>query len=408
MQHQPIRARKLQDYSQWLTFRQTAKLEKEAKEFQGMRVYEVNSTAEGGGVAELLRSQIPLMRGLGVDARWLVIPPDNRFFNITKHFHNALQGGLAGLPDDLEYYDQYTRGIVDSLPRDGDLYILHDPQTLGLIPFLADKPVVWRCHIDLTCADPHAFAWLRRRLRAVDNTIFSLQSYVAGIAKASIVYPSIDPLQPKNQPLSDIVANKLIGNLGVDPSRPFITQISRYDIFKDPVGVLEVARRLQALLPGLQCVLLGNYASDDPEGRVMYESVVEAAKGMPDTHILVNVDDNERVVNALQSRATAVMQYSSREGFGLTVTEAMWKEALVCARPVGGISLQIKNRQTGIVLSGNHDRDARLIACAFKDKSRIKRLKTSARNHVEKNFITPVMLTEYLKAYRQGMQSARS
>lgn len=371
-------------------------------------MYEINSTATGGGVVELLRSQIPLMRGLGIDAQWLVLPPDDRFFAITKQFHNALQGGRDSLPEDLEYYDVYTQQIANSLPRDGDLYILHDPQTLGLIPFLADKPVVWRCHIDLTNAEPHTFAWLRRRLRSVDGAIFSLESYTSGIEHTSIVQPSIDPLQSKNQPLSEAVADKLIAQLGIDPSRPFITQISRYDMFKDPIGVLEVARRLQVIMPRLQCVLLGNYADDDPEGEAMYQTVVVAAEGMPDTHILVNVKDNERVVNALQTRAAAVLQYSSREGFGLTVTEAMWKGALMCARPVGGILLQVKNGKTGITLTGKHDYDAQRIAHVLQDAKIARRLGAAAHHHVEKNFITPVMLSEYLAAYRKAMQAAQA
>ncbi len=407
MQQQSVRARKLSDYSPWLTKRQTAKLEDAARYFQDKRVYEINATANGGGVVELLRSKIPLMRGLGIDARWLVLPPDDRFFNITKQFHNALQGGRDSLPEDLEYYDIYTQKIATSLPRDGDLYILHDPQTIGLIPFLADKPIIWRCHIDLTNAEPHTYAWLRRRLRGVDHTIFSLQSYTTGIDNASIVYPSIDPLQSKNRSLSDTTADKLVQELGIDINRPFLTQISRYDMFKDPLGVLEVARRVQAFLPGLQCVLLGNYADDDPEGEAMYRSVLIEAEGMIDTHVLVNVDDNERVVNALQSRAAAVIQYSSREGFGLTVTEAMWKEALVCARPVGGILLQVKNGKTGIALTGKYDYDAQRIAHVLQDRGLAKRLSASAHVHVEKNFITPVMLTEYLRAYRRGLQAAR-
>lgn len=401
MLHQAVKPTQLASYISFLTKRQMAKLESSAEKLRGKKIYEINSTATGGGVVELLQSQIPLMQGLGLQAEWLVLPPDERFFAITKQFHNALQGGRDSLPEDLEYYDVYTQKIAPTLPRDGDIYILHDPQTLGLIPFLADKVVIWRCHIDLTNAEPHTFSWLRRRLRAVDGSIFSLPSYTAGIENTHIIYPSIDPLRPKNIALSDAESTALLTEIGVDIDRPFITQISRYDIFKDPIGVLEVVRRVQKSIPDLQCVMLGNYADDDPEGEEMYHKVQEVAKGMANTLVLVNVPDNEKVVNALQSRAATVTQYSSREGFGLTVTEAMWKGALVCARPVGGISLQIKNRKTGIVLTGDHSHDADRIIRLLSASNDHQDIREAARAHVEKNFITPVMLNSYLDTYQK-------
>lgn len=401
MQQQSLRARNLSDYSSWLSQQQQDLIASEARYFHGKRIYEINATATGGGVMEMLRSKIPLMRGLGIDARWLVLPPDDRFFAITKQLHNALQGGQRGLPKDIEYYDTYTQKAIGSLPHDGDLYILHDPQTLGLIPALAGKPVIWRCHIDLTDADLSTFAWLRKYLQGVDRSIFSLESYTVGINNTSIVYPSIDPLEPKNMLMDDALANRLISNLGIDTARPFITQISRYDIFKDPIGALEVMRRTQAMMPGMQCVLLGNYADDDPEGDDVYKQVVNASKNMPDTHILVNVEDNERVVNAMQSRATAVIQYSSREGFGLTVTEAMWKGALVCARPVGGIKLQIADSKTGVAFTGAHQYDADRLSKTLQDRSLTARIGAMAHDHVERNFITPVMLLDYLKVYKK-------
>ncbi len=401
MLRQVIKPTKITNYAAYLTKRQTVKLESLAKKLQGKKIYEINSTATGGGVVELLQSQIPLMQGLGLQAEWLVLPPDERFFTITKQFHNALQGGRDSLPEDLDYYDVYTQKIAATVPRDGDIYILHDPQTLGLIPFLADKVVIWRCHIDLTNAEPHTFSWLRRRLRAVDGSIFSLPNYTAGIENAHIVHPSIDPLRPKNITLPEARSTALLTQIGVDVSRPFITQISRYDIFKDPIGVLEVARRVQETMPELQCVMLGNYADDDPEGKDMYLKVREAAKSMSHALVLVNVSDNEEVVSALQSRAAAVMQYSYREGFGLTVTEAMWKGALVCARPVGGISLQIKNRKTGVVLTGNHNHDASRIVRLLGSSNDHHDIREAARAHVEKNFITPVMLSDYLDVYQK-------
>ncbi len=399
MQEQRLSPHRLAEYRQWLTQRQVVKLESLAGDLAGKKIYEINATAIGGGVVELLQSQVPLMMGLGLDAHWLVLPPDKRFFTITKQFHNALQGGRDDPPDDIEYYDEYTQRVAKSLPRDGDIYVLHDPQTLGFIPFLAGKTVIWRCHIDLTNAEPRTLAWVRRRLRSVSRSIFSLQSYTAGMPNTAIVYPSIDPLLPKNQVMNKAAAEKVLHRHGIKADQPIVTQISRYDRFKDPLGVIEICALVRAKIPDLQCVLLGNYATDDPEGSVVYKEVVAAARKLPNTFLIVNAPDNDELVNALQSRADVVVQNSNREGFGLTVTEAMWKRALVCGRPVGGIVLQIKNRRTGLYFNGSHEADAKILARALEAKGLRSRLGQAAHETVEKHFITPVMLAEYLAVY---------
>lgn len=399
MQEQSFHAQPLSSYDSWFGRRASNRLEALAATISGRRVYEINSTATGGGVVELLRSQLPLMRGLNIDAHWLVLPPDERFFTITKQLHNALQGGRDSLPEDIEYYDEYSRRVGPTLPLDGDLYILHDPQTLGLIPYLQDKRVIWRCHIDLTDAEPSTYAWVRRRLSGVNRSIFSMPSFAAGVDNASIVAPSIDPLQPKNQPLSQAQASSLLMNIGVDMSRPFVTQISRYDQFKDPIGVVEMYRYAVKQLPELQLVMLGNYATDDPEGDTVFRNVKQAARDLKSALILVNIENNELIVNALQSRATAVIQYSSREGFGLTVTEAMWKRALVFTRPVGGIVSQIKDRKTGLYLTGKRESDARRIITAIESVDLRDRLGAAAHDHVQSHFITPVMVADYLAVY---------
>lgn len=399
MQEQPIRAQPLSSYDPWFGGRGRGRLESLAATIAGKRVYEINSTATGGGVVELLRSQLPLMCGLNIDAHWLVLPPDDRFFAITKQFHNALQGGRDSLPDDIEYYDEYSKRVGPTIPLDGDLYILHDPQTLGLIPYLHGKPVIWRCHIDLTDAEPSTYAWVRKRLSGVSRSIFSMPSFAAGIDSTAIVAPSIDPLQPKNQPLSEAQAGSLLTGLGIDISRPFVTQISRYDQFKDPIGVIEMYRSALKQMPELQLVMLGNYATDDPEGETMFHKVRQAAGDLKQAQILVNIENNELIVNALQSRATGVIQYSSREGFGLTVTEAMWKRALVLTRPVGGIVSQIKDRKTGVYLKGETEVDARRMIAAIGSDDLRDRLGAAAHDYVQSHFITPVMVADYLAVY---------
>ncbi|MFO0862549.1 MAG: glycosyltransferase [Candidatus Saccharibacteria bacterium] len=369
---------------------------------KGKKVVEINATSFGGGVAELLRSQVPLMRELGIDVDWYVLPPDDRFFTTTKQLHNCLQGICPLHPEiDLDYYQAYSDGIAKHLPE-ADIYILHDPQTLGLAKHLKAKHVVWRCHIDLSDADTATHDWLKQHYQHITKAIFSLEAYVHGLdrAKTAIVHPAIDPFNKKNRLLTQEECRVIIARQAIDQNRPYILQVSRFDKFKDPLGVLHIFAELKKRVPDLQCVLMGNYATDDPEGIEYYKVVHTLAKKVDpyNAHIIVQADD--LTINAFQRQAVVVIQNSTKEGFGLTVTEALWKKKIVFSRPVGGIALQIINNKTGYYLTDNTNTSAHKIAEVLSDDSaNQKHITQTAHQLVRKRFITPIMVRDYLRVY---------
>lgn len=376
-----------------------------AKPLAGKKIVEINSTAVGGGVAELLSSQIPMCHELGLDADWYVIPPDDRFFATTKGLHNCLQGECAiDAVLDFEYYQQYLSQIAKSLPP-ADLYVLHDPQTLGLVPFIKNIPMIWRCHIDLTEADPAAFEWLTSYYQYFKRVIFSLDAYVHGLdrSKVSIVHPAIDPLTPKNIKLREADVVKSLAKYKLDLKTPYILQVSRFDKFKDPIGVIEMYKSLKPKNPDLQCLLVGNYATDDPEGKEYYEVVQKKAREVAGDGVQIIVGADDTTVNALQQNASIVIQNSTREGFGLTVTEAMWKKRVVFSRPVGGIALQIIHNKTGYYLSDNPTANEALMNEVLNRHYIYNMLAVDAHRHVKENFVTPKMLADYLTVYAKAL-----
>lgn len=392
----------LSKYSEFIQPHQIDELKQLAAALRGKKIVEINATSFGGGVAELLRSQIPLMRELGLDIEWYVLPPNDQFFDITKQLHNCLQGICPLHPNvDVEFYEAYSDSIAMSLPE-ADIYILHDPQTLGLAKHLVGKKVIWRCHIDLTAAEASTHDWLKQHYQYFSKVIFSLESYVTGLArdKTAIVHPAIDPFSKKNQPLNDQECHQIIAQHSVDQTRPYILQVSRFDKFKDPLGVLHIFSELQKQMPEAQCVLMGNYATDDPEGLEYYKVVHKLAKQIDpyNIHIIVQADD--LTINAFQHQAAVVLQNSTKEGFGLTVTEALWKQKIVFSRPVGGIALQIINNKTGYYLPDNDGKSAHKIAQVLSDSSESKKAITQAAYQlVKKRFITPIMVKDYLRVY---------
>ncbi len=373
-----------------------------AAKLKGKKIVEINATSFGGGVAELLRSQIPLMRELGLDIDWYVLPANDQFFNITKQLHNCLQGICPLHPNvDIEYYQAYLDDVAKNLPE-ADIYILHDPQTLGLAQHLQNKKVIWRCHIDLTAAEDSTHNWLTQHYQYFSKVIFSLESYMAGIEKnkAAIVYPAIDPFSKKNYLLSDQECQKIITQHPIDINKPYILQVSRFDKFKNPLGVLHIFSELQKQMPEMQCILMGNYATDDPEGQEYYKSVHKLAKQIDPYNIHIIVQTDDITINAFQRRAAAVIQNSNKEGFGLTVTEALWKQKIVFSRPVGGITLQILNNKTGYYLVDEDSLSANEIVKVLRGGEKHSAIVTRAGHElVKKKFITPIMVRDYLRAY---------
>jgi len=373
-----------------------------AKRLRPKQIVEINSTSEGGGVAEMLKSYIPLMNDLGLKVAWRVLMPDPQFFRITKTIHNCLQG-ICPLPpaEELKYYNEYLARQSRYLPP-ADLYVLHDPQTLGLIDHLPPEAnVIWRCHIDLTSSDHSTLEWVRGYYDRCAQVIFSLDNYALGIDKdkITIIRPAIDPLSDKNRPLSAAEIKTALSEFNVEPERPFITQISRYDKFKNPIGVLDIFAGLKQKMPDLGCVLMGNYATDDPEGYPYFQELRRKVTDLKLPNIRLITKDDDTLVNALQRSARAVLQNSSREGFGLTVTEAQYKGNLVFARPVGGIALQVIEGKTGFYLFDDAQQNIDRIHRVLANRDEFAGIQKAAVRHVRDHFLITRMLRDHLELY---------
>ncbi|MDP3991827.1 MAG: glycosyltransferase [Candidatus Colwellbacteria bacterium] len=375
-----------------------------SRPLKGKRVVHINSTANGGGVAEILISLVPLQRSLGVDSRWFVVNPPAKFFEITKKFHNALQGAnIKFSKSELDYYlkinKQFGRALKDIK---ADLFVIHDPQPLASWHFAERlEPAISRIHIDLSTPNKQLLEFLLPYLNDYDKVIFSLNSFVPKglpVGKVAIIPPAIDPLVPKNEPMSLKAARKVLAGLGIDIKRPIVAQVSRFDPWKDPTGVINAYRLARKKIVGLQLILLGNAtAKDDPESAMMIEKVKRHAGEDPDIH-LVNVDNN-MLVNAVQTGADIVLQKSIREGFGLTATEALWKGKPVIAGNVGGLALQIDNPHNGILVEKSTTA-AEAIVKLFNDKSFAAELGREAHKSVLKNYLITRLLRDHHRLYR--------
>ncbi|MDP4038414.1 MAG: glycosyltransferase [bacterium] len=408
MQEVQLENKTIEDYREIVGNEVIDDLIKNAAPLKNKKIIEINSTSAGGGVAEILKAKIPLLRNLGVDASWLVIPPDDDFFKVTKNIHNCLQGncGQALKKTDTDYYIRYLNQISEKLPTDADLYVLHDPQTLGLINHLKGKKVIWRCHIDLTEADQKALEWIQSFYPRFNKIVFSLDEYVKGFEhkKTTIIHPAIDPLSTKNKFLRTYEAKKIITDLDVNTDKPYMLQVSRFDKFKDPIGVLKIFSMVRKFIPNLQCVLMGNYATDDPDGKIYYDLVMEKAQELKRHNIHIINKSDDLAVNALQTLADVVIQNSNKEGFGLTVTEALWKGRFVFSHPVGGIALQVLHDQTGFYLGYSDDANADKIVDVLKNKEYYSHIEQNAKEHVRKNFLITTMLGKFVNLYGEVLK----
>jgi trehalose synthase len=321
-----------------------------AESLQGVRVLHVNATPYGGGVAEILRSEIPLLRDLGLLADWKLITGDDDFFSVTKTMHNALQGGERGLTADerATYMRQSTQNAA-LLDERYDIVVVHDPQPLAL-PALrgeGDTRWIWRCHIDTSEPNPEVWSFLRPFLEPYDIAVFTLGGFVPPefpVRRVAIVPPAIDPESPKNMALDPALARRVLSWIGVDVTRPLVTQISRFDSWKDPLGVIAAYRLVKDEVPDLQLALAGSMALDDPEGWDVYRQIQEAARDDPDVRVFTNLTGVGNIeVNAFQRCSEVVIQKSIREGFGLVISESLWKGTPVVAGRAGGIPLQLND-----------------------------------------------------------------
>lgn len=373
-----------------------------AAPLKGMKVVHVNSTRQGGGVAEILSWLIPLQRELGMEARWEVISGKNEFYQCTKHFHNALQGNPTLIADSLlQAYEATNRDAAEELGpvlRDADVVFIHDPQPAALLKhFPARKGKwIWRCHIDASHPYRPVWKYLRGLVAGYDASIFSLADFVQMLPHTVyLVPPSIDPLSEKNMELGHEEIQAVCARTGIDPARPMMLQVSRFDRFKDPIGVIEAYRQATAFIPALQLVLAGGGASDDPEGEAVLAEVRAAAQDDPDIHILLLPPDAHRTINALQRAADFVLQKSLKEGFGLTVAEAMWKGKPVIGGDTGGIRLQVINHHTGFLVNSPEGAALR-IRYLLHHREKLAEMGGKAREFVRQNFLTTRQLREYL------------
>ena len=369
---------------------------------RGLRVVHVNSTREGGGVAEILTKLLPFKRELGIDARWEIINGDEVFYDCTKRFHNTLQGlPLDIAPALLRNYEEINAANAERLRpvlEEADIVFIHDPQPAALIRHFPRRKAkwVWRCHIDLS--HPHRSTWnyLRGFVCPYDASIFSLADFAQVLPHpVYLIAPSIDPLGEKNAELDPAEIDAECAQFLIDRQRPLMLQVSRFDRFKDPLGVIHAYRLVKEFVPALQLVLAGGGASDDPEGAVVLAEVRAAAEGDADIHVLCLPADAHRTINALQRAADVVLQKSTREGFGLTVTEAMWKGKPVIGGDTGGIRLQIVNHHTGFLVSTPQGAALRA-RYLLRNHARLDEMGRQARQFVRENFLITRHLREYL------------
>lgn len=372
-----------------------------ALHLKGMKVLHVNSTKEGGGVAEILHRMIPLQRELGIDAGWEIITGTPGFFQCTKLMHNALQGNQVDMSSELmlEYEKENERNaeILRKRLEEADFVFIHDPQPAALIRHCPSRKGkwIWRCHIDVSRPFRPVWKYLRNSIDFYDASIWSLSEFVQPLNHPLyLIAPSIDPLSDKNIDIDPKELAAVYDRWNLDPSRPIITQISRYDRFKDPLGVIHAYRLVKAYVP-IQLILAGGGATDDPEGEEVYQKVLASAGNDPDIHILLLPPDDHRMINSLQRISDIVLQKSTREGFGLTVTEAMWKGKPVIGGDTGGIRLQVINHHTGFLVTTPEGAALR-IRYLLRNREILKEIGRKAHEFVRENFLSTRQLREHL------------
>jgi trehalose synthase len=382
-----------------------AQLRELAAPLEGVRILHVNATPYGGGVAEILRSAIPLLRDLGILADWKLITGDQTFFTVTKAIHNGLQGAARELtPAEQETYLTYSTRNAQLLEEEYDLVVVHDPQPLALLRLHGKGAPrwVWRCHIDTSEPNPQVWDFLRPYLEGYDTTVFTLGSFAppdVPVERVEIIPPAIDPESPKNFELDARLASRLLRWIGVEVERPLVTQVSRFDPWKDPLGVIAVYRLVKSEVPGLQLALAGSMALDDPEGWEIYRQIQESAKKDPHIHLFTNLTGVGNVeVNAFQRLSDVVIQKSIREGFGLVVSETLWKETPVVAGRTGGIPLQVQGGVGGFLVDSVEECAEKML-WALQHPEEAKEIGVKGRELVRERFLLTRLIADELRLY---------
>jgi trehalose synthase len=394
----------LTDYTHIVGKELTEQIRELAGPLKDKRVLHVSATAFGGGVSEILYTLVPLMRDVGIDAHWHVIFGKEEFFEATKLLHNSLQGAEESLSDEQwEVFDEINQLNAEGLQGEWDAVIVHDPQPIGLRRAAPEKGRhwVWRCHIDLSTPNPAPIARLLPMIEEYDASVWHMEQYVPNDMgrhrdAVNIIPPAIDPLSPKNMAFSPEDAAFVCRQFGIDVDRPLITQVSRFDPWKDPIGVIDAYREVTAQVPEAQLAMVGSMATDDPEGREYFQKTFEYADGDEDVKILSNLNNVGAIeVNAFQSQSDVCLQKSIREGFGLTVTEALWKGRPTVAGNVGGIPLQIEDGVSGYLVDSPSECAARCVEI-LRDPELGKELGRAGKEHARRQFLTPRLLRDWL------------
>jgi len=381
-------------------------LREQAKALSGARILHVNATPYGGGVSELLRSSVPLLRDLGLAVDWQVLGGSPEFFRATKALHNALQGAPHSLSQaEQKAYLDCTRENAPRLDDGYDFIVVHDPQPAALLSVhgRGQARTVWRCHIDTSEPNPEAWRFLRPFIADFDAAVFTMSEFVPPdlpVARVRTIAPAIDPLSPKNIDLSDRTASQILDWIGVDLPGRLVTQVSRFDPWKDPFGVIAAYRLVREEVPGLQLALVGSMALDDPEGWDIYRRLTERAERDPLIHIYTNLTGASNVeVNAFQRLSDVIVQKSIREGFGLVVSESLWKGTPVVAGRAGGIPMQMPEGVGGLLVESVEECAAAMLKL-LNDSALAEQLGESGREHVREHFLLPRLLMEELQLLR--------
>jgi len=401
----PLNKLSLQDYIEIIGEKETNEIKTLASRLGGKSVVHVNSTAYGGGVSEMLHRLVPLMKDAGLEAEWKVIKGEKEFFDVTKTFHNALQGKETELTEDMKrIYLRYNEGNAKLLDLDYDYVVIHDPQPLATISYSPKKNSkwIWRCHIDLSQPNKKFWRFLEPPLANYNAYIFSAKKYVKSpleTRNVAIITPSIDPLSDKNKPLPEDQILSTLERYDVDAESPILIQVARFDPWKDPLGVIDTYRKVKKKVPGVQLILISSMPPDDPEGWLYFERAARHAGEDYNIHLLTDLKGvGDLEVNAFQRASDVALLKSIREGFGLTVTEALWKEVPAVGGNVGGIPLQIINGETGFLVNTVEEATEKTLYL-LKHPEEAKMMGKKGKEHVKENFLVTKHLKKYLNLF---------
>lgn len=393
--------RSLDDYSEIVGDEVLSSIYRKARKLSGKHVLHINSTYQGGGVAEILGSVVVLMNDVGIDTGWRILHATPDFFTITKKFHNALQGGSINLTEiKKRLYIRANEDFSVFTHIDHDCVIIHDPQPLPLIKYFTKKqPWIWRCHVDLSASNSAVWDLLKKFILRYDMMVISSDRYRRDDlpVEQRVIHPAIDPLSPKNMDISDGIISKYLKKFGILTDKPLITQISRFDKWKDPEGVLQVFKLVKKRVD-CRLVLCGSMASDDPEGWQIYERVERKAKELIENgDVILITSENSILVNALQRASAVVVQKSAREGFGLTVSEALWKGTPVVTSNIGGIPLQVSDGENGFLVGARDNKGfAQRIVELLEKPDLARDMGKKGKEMVRKNFLITRLVSDHL------------